>query len=68
MIRPEKVFQSYTDPKNSPEGPQKVKMDPKIMSKSKVRIEGTLKNKSFSTTWIDPKAVFETYRNPKIAH
>ena len=35
--------------KNRPLGPQKVKNDPKIKSKSKVRIEGTIENKSCST-------------------
>ena len=28
------------------------------MSKSKVRIEENIENKSCSTTWVDPKAVF----------
>ena len=31
--------------------------DPKIKSKSKVRIEGTMKNESCSTTLVDPKTV-----------
>ena len=42
--------QSLVISKNSPLGPQKVKNDPKIMSKLKVRIEGTIENKSCSTT------------------
>ena len=33
------VVESYTNPKKSPLGPQKVKKDPKIESKSNVRIE-----------------------------
>ena len=36
-------------PKNSRLGPQKVKKDPKIESKSKVRIELTIENESCST-------------------
>ena len=43
------VFEPYPDPKNSPFGPQKVKIAPKIKSKSKFRIEGTIVNKSCST-------------------
>ena len=40
------VFESYPDPKNSPSGPQNVKIDSKIRSKSKVRVEETIENKS----------------------
>ena len=29
------------------------------MSKSKVRIEGSIENNSFSTTWVDPNTIFE---------
>ena len=36
--------------KNSPLGPQKVKNDPKIKTKIKVKKEGTIENKSVSTT------------------
>ena len=35
---PKTVFEPYPNPKNSPLGPQKVKNDPKIKSKSNVRI------------------------------
>ena len=35
---PKTVFEPYPDPKNSPLGLQKVKNDPKIKSKSNVRI------------------------------
>ena len=35
---PKTVFEPYRNPKNSPLGPQKVKNDPKIKSKSNVRI------------------------------
>ena len=44
---------------------QKVKNDRKIKSKSKVRIEGKIENKSCSTSWVDHKTVFEHYPNPK---
>ena len=64
MSRPKTVFEHYPDPKNSPLGPQKSKIGAKIKSKSyvriakkkktkqksKVRIEGTIENKSFSST------------------
>ena len=43
------VFEPYPYPKNSPFGPQKVKIAPKIKSKSNFRIEGTKENKSCST-------------------
>ena len=36
-------------PKNSPLGSQKVKNDPKIKSKSNVRIQGKIENESWST-------------------
>ena len=60
------VFEPYPDPKNSPTCPQKVTNDPKIKSKSKVRIQGTIENKSCSTTWVQPKAVFLTLPQPWI--
>ena len=37
-VDPQKVFEPYSELKNSPLGPQKVKNDPKIKSNSKVRI------------------------------
>ena len=46
----ETAFEPYPNPKNSPLGPQKVKNDPKIKSKSNVRIEGNIENESCSTT------------------
>ena len=42
-----------------------VKNDPKIKSKSNVRIEGNIENESCSTTWVDPQTVFEPCSNPK---
>ena len=61
MSKPQKNFRA----KNSPLGLQKVKNDPKIQSKSNVRIERNIINESCPTTWIDPITVFEPYPNPK---
>ena len=44
------VIEAYSNPKISPSAPQKVQNDPKIESKSNVRIEGNIENKSCSTT------------------
>ena len=44
------VFEPFPDPKTAHQGPKKSKKYPKIKSKSKVRIEGTIENKSCSTT------------------
>ena len=46
------------NPKNSPFVWLKVKNDPKIKSKSKVRIERNIENESCSTT------IFKSYPNP----
>ena len=40
-------------------------MTPKLSQNQKSEFEGTIENKSYSTTRIDPKAVFETYPSPK---
>ena len=47
-VDPKTVFQPYPDPKIAYYAPQKVKNDPKIKSKSNVRIEGNIKK------WEDP--------------
>ena len=63
MIRPKIVFESQ----KSPLGPQQVKNDPKIKSKSKVRIEENIENKSCPTAQLDPEYVFEPNSDdPKI--
>ena len=49
-LTPKTVFDPFPNPKYSPLGPQKVKNDPKIKSKSNVRIEGNIENESCSTT------------------
>ena len=43
------AFEPYTDPKNSPFGPKKVKKLPKFKSKSKVELEEQMENENFST-------------------
>ena len=65
MSRPQMVFEPYPNPKNSPLGPQKLKNDPKIKSKTNVRIEGNIENESCSTTWVNPKTIFKSYPNPE---
>ena len=53
------VFEPYSDSKNRPLEPQKVKNDPKIKSNSKVRIEWSIEKESCSTKWVDPKTTVE---------
>ena len=47
---PKQFFESHIEPKYSPLGSQKVQNNPKIKSKSNVRIEGNIENESCSTT------------------
>ena len=49
LVEPKTVFEPFPNPKNSLLGPQKVKNDPKIKSKSNVRIERNRENESCST-------------------
>ena len=65
MNRPKNSFEPYRSPKNSPLGPQKVKNDPKIRSKSNVIIEGNIEIESCSTTRVEPKTVVELYSDPQ---
>ena len=65
LVDPKTVFELYIEPKNSPLGSQKFKDDPKIKSKSKVRIEGNIENESCSSAIIDPKTVFELNIEPE---
>ena len=60
MRRPQNSFWTLPRPPKSPLGPQKLKNDPNIESKSNVRIEGCIENESCSTTW-----VFEPYSDHK---
>ena len=50
MSRPQNVFEPFPNPKNSLLGPQKIKNDPKIKSKSNIRIERIKEDEKFSTT------------------
>ena len=50
MSEPQNSFEPHIEPKNSPLGPQKVKKKTELSQKSKIRIEGTIENKSWSTT------------------
>ena len=49
-VVPKTVVEPYPNPKNSPLGPQKVKNDPKIKSKSNIRIEGNIEDETCLTT------------------
>ena len=64
-LDPKTFLEPFPYPKNSPLGTQKVKNDPKIKSKSNVRIERNKENESYSLTWVKPKPVFQAYPNPK---
>ena len=46
---PKTVFEPHIEHKKSPLGPQKVKDDSKIKSKSNVRIEGNKENENYCT-------------------
>ena len=46
MSKSQNSFEPFLNPKNISLGAQKVKKDPKIKSKSNVRIEGNLENES----------------------
>ena len=59
---------SPTLTQKKPLGPKKSKKTTqKIESKSNVKIERTIENKSCSTTLVDPKTVFEPYPDYKKA-
>ena len=64
MCKVQKSFEPYSNPKNTPLGPQKFKNDPKIKSNSKVRIEGIIENGSCLTRWVDLKMIFDLKLNP----
>ena len=54
-------------PKNNPLDPPKAKNNPKIRSKSKVRIEESIENKSCSAIQIEPKNILQCSTIPKIS-
>ena len=64
MSRTQKRFRTKPKPENSPLGPKKVKNDPKIKSKSNVRIGRNKENESCSTRLVAPKTVFEQFPIP----
>ena len=59
------MIESFSNPKYSPLGPQKVKNDPKIKSKINVGFERNKEKEICSTTWVDPKTVAEPCPKPK---
>ena len=61
-------FKHYSNSKINPLGPQKVKKDPKIRSKYKVKIEGSKENNSCFAIQKDPKNVLNIAPAPKLAH
>ena len=66
MSRPQNSICNLIQPQNQPiRAPKNKKNDPKIKSNSKVKIEVSIENKSYSTTWVDPKTVLELYPDPK---
>ena len=64
-VDPKTVFQLYNESKNNPLGPQKVKDNPKIKSKEKVRIEGTIEKKLFNYMSGPHTSYLEPYLDPK---
>ena len=44
--------------------PKTKKVYPKL-SKNQMKIDDNIENESCSTTWVDPKTVFEPFPNPK---
>ena len=66
LVDPKTAYIPLLDPKISQLGPQKVKSEPKLnKKKSKFTIEENIENRSCSTTWRDPKTIFEPYPEPK---
>ena len=65
-VDPKTVFQLYNDSKNNPLGPQKVKNNPKIKSKEKVRIEGTIEKKVVQLHEWTPYLIPGTIPRPQI--
>ena len=54
MSVPQNSFWTLARPHNQPIRAPKEQNDPKSKSKSKVRIEENIANKSCSTTWLNP--------------
>ena len=62
MSRPQNIFEPNPTQKNNQLGPEEAQNDPKNMTESKVKIEGSIKMLSNMS---DPKNVFELYPNTK---
>ena len=61
------IGRNANEPRNIPLGSQKVKNDPKIQSKSKVKILGKKENESCLTTRVDPDS-FSKLPDPEETH
>ena len=57
MSRPQNSFWPHIETNNNSLGPQKVKNNPKIQSKSNVRIEGNKENENYYTSLVDLKTI-----------
>ena len=66
MSGPQNIFEPYLDPQICPLGPQKVKNNPKIKSKEKVRIEGTIEKKVVQLHEWTPYLIPGTIPRPQI--
>ena len=73
MFRPENSFWTIPKPncKKLPiRAPQKPKKSTKVMSNSKIRIEGNIENKTYSAIWVVQTTQYflSFIPTPKIAH
>ena len=64
MSRPQNGSQTFPQPQNSPLGPQKVKNDHKLESKSNVRIGGNIENECCSTILVLPENFLNSHQPP----
>ena len=58
---PKQFLNPFQTPKIAPQGPKKVKNDPKSKSTSNVRIERNIENEICSTALVDHEIVFEPF-------
>ena len=61
MSRPQNSFRTQPQPQKLPIRAPKSQNNPKIKSKSNVRIEGNIENESCSSIWVYPRTVFEPF-------
>ena len=66
MHKPQNIFGSDPDPKNSPLGPKRAQNDPKKAKDQKVNKQKkkTLQNKSYQSIQINLKNIFQTLCQP----